>query len=88
MSLWGTGSDAVLDVFSFKQPGVGSAMQSVVVRFPAFWRVENETVGVPVTNPALRAEDESEARVLANEGQFEYNTTVLTDSSVRLRFFR
>jgi hypothetical protein len=88
VSLWGSGSDAVLDMFLHKQAGVGDMTQSIIVRFPAFWRVVDETKSVTVANPPLGVGTSSEARVLANEGQFEYNTTVLGDNSIRLRFFR
>jgi hypothetical protein len=88
VSLWGSKSDAVLDMFLQKQAGVGDIPQSIVVRYPAYWRVVDETKSVTVANPPLGAGASSEARVVANEGQLEYNTTVRADNSIRLRFFR
>ncbi len=64
--------DTVLDVLQYKQAGLGDVAQTTVIRFPVFWKAADESVG--------------SSELVAKDGEFEYNTSVFTDLSLRIRF--
>lgn len=67
---------AVLDLFNYKHPGISDEAVKTVIHYPMYWETHDEStsgMGVPSTS-------------LAKDGQVEYNTTILEDQLIRLRF--
>jgi hypothetical protein len=63
-----------LDLIWYKHPGVSDNQAKTIIRYPIFWVATDESSAkeIPVN--------------LANDGQLEYNTTILKDESLRIKF--
>jgi hypothetical protein len=62
---------SVLDLLYYKHPGISDEGMDTIIRYPIYWTVTPEN-----TNQTF----------LAKEGQLEYNSTILQDQIIRLRF--
>ena len=68
-----TGGESTFDVWQYKQPGLSGVEQSITIYYPVVWKVAPEGE----TNPAV-----------AKDGEVSYNTSLLRDLFLRLRFTR
>lgn len=66
------GKEAVLDVLHAKQAGISDGEQSLTIRFPVFWKAT--------------AERSNAEPLVAKDGELQYNSTLLTDLLLRIRF--
>jgi hypothetical protein len=69
---------AYMDLLWYKHPGISDTIAKTVIRYPIFWVATDETKEV------LPGSDRPS--FLAKDGQFEYNTTILKDQFIRLKF--
>jgi hypothetical protein len=62
---------SVLDLMYYKHPGISDEAVNTIIRYPLYWSVTPENIT---------------QTFLAKEGQLEYNSTILQDQIIRLRF--
>jgi len=66
---------ATLDLVYYKHPGVSDEIIRTVIRYPIYWKA--------IYDNSMSHQDQT---FLAKDGQLEYNSTILQDQLIRLRF--
>jgi hypothetical protein len=64
--------EAILDVGYIKQSGMSDVKLSTTIHYPIFWKAKDLSAGEP--------------NLVAKDGQFEYNTSLLADQFIRVQF--
>ena len=63
-----------MHVFGQKQAGIDEVPTIIRIRYPQFWKLDTKEKSMGIT--------------LANEGYLEYNSTMLEDSDIHIRFIK
>ena len=79
----------VLDILTYKHPGVSDNVAKTSIRYPIYWVATDESRGSQLGgNPPFVFEGGQLPTFLAKDGELEYNTTILQDQFIRLKFVK
>lgn len=80
---------AVLDVLNYKHPGISDETVQTIVRYPLYWVANDESASLSgYVSSIISTEHEGTRTFVAKSGQLEYNSTILQDQLIRIRFIK